>query len=100
VARAKYLCRRPVGQPAFYRQIAQMDMAHTDEVQPLYGAIRCPVALLWGVEDQWIPVARGRELAAMIPGCRLTEIPGCGHLVQEDAPEAIVAAALRFFAGD
>lgn len=87
----------PVGQPAFYRQIAQMDLKYTDSVQGRYGETRCPVKLLWGTEDRWIPVERGRELAAMIPACELTEIPGSGHLMQEDAPEAILAAALRFF---
>ncbi len=86
----------PVGQPAFYRQIAQMDLRYTDEVQDSYGALRCPVTLLWGVDDAWIPLARGRELAAMLPECALTEIPDCGHLVPEDAPEAIVATAYRF----
>jgi len=86
----------PVGQRAFYRQVAQMDLKFTDEIQDRYGVIRCPVMLLWGVEDEWIPIARGRELAAMV-GTRLIEIPEAGHLLQEDAPEAIVAAALRFF---
>ena len=75
-----------------------MDEKYTDAVQELYGSIRCPVKLLWGTADQWIPVDRGRELAAMIPGCEFTEIAGSGHLMQEDAPEVIVAAALRFFA--
>jgi pimeloyl-ACP methyl ester carboxylesterase len=88
----------PVGQPAFYRQIAQMDVKYTDEVQDRYGTIRCPVKLLWGAEDQWIPVERGRELASMIPNCDCSEIAGSGHLMQEDAPEAIIATALRFFA--
>jgi len=87
----------PVGQPAFYRQIAQMDLAHTDEVQDRYAEVRCPVRLLWGEADDWIPVERGGELAALIPGCEFSTIPDAGHLVQEDAPEAIVAAALRFF---
>jgi len=87
----------PVGQPAFYRQMAQMDIKYTDEVQGQYRNVRCPVRLLWGSEDKWIPIARGRELAAMIPQCSFTEIPGAGHLMQEDAPEAITAAALRFF---
>jgi pimeloyl-ACP methyl ester carboxylesterase len=86
-----------VGQPAFYRQIAQMDERFTDEVEGLYGGVRCPVRLLWGAKDEWIPVERGRRLAAMIPGCSLIEIPHAGHLMQEDAPEAIVSAALRFF---
>lgn len=89
----------PVGKPAFYRQIAQMDVKYTDEVQDRYAEIRCPVRLLWGTEDEWVPMERGHELAAMIPNCELTEIPSSGHLMQEDAPEAIVSAALRFFDG-
>jgi len=88
----------PVGQAAFYRQIAQMDIKYTDAVQDRYGDIRCPVKLLWGTEDQWIPIPQGRKLASMIANCDLTEIAGSGHLMQEDAPEAILAAALRFFA--
>jgi len=87
-----------IGQPAFYRQIAQMDQKYTDEVQGRYGELRCPARLLWGRDDQWIPIERGRELAALLPDCDLTEIDACGHLMQEDAPEAIIASALRFFA--
>jgi pimeloyl-ACP methyl ester carboxylesterase len=87
----------PVGKPAFYRQIAQMDQRYTDEVQGRYPTLRCPSRLLWGIEDGWIPVEKGRELASLLPECKLTEIPGCGHLMQEDAPEAIIAAALAFF---
>ena len=87
----------PEGQPAFYRQIAQMDQRFTDEIEPLYGTIRCPVSLLWGAEDAWLPVAQGRKLAGMIPGCAFREVPDAGHFMQEDAPEAIVAEALAFF---
>jgi pimeloyl-ACP methyl ester carboxylesterase len=87
----------PIGQPAFYRQIAQMDQLYTDEVEGAYGRMRCPVRLLWGIEDQWIPVERGRELARRMPGCVLIELPNCGHLMQEDAPEAVVATALTYF---
>jgi len=85
-----------LGQAAFYRQIAQMDQRYTDEVQPRYGKLGCPVSILWGDEDQWIPVDRGSELAAMIPGARFTRIPGSGHLMQEDAPEAIVSELMDF----
>jgi pimeloyl-ACP methyl ester carboxylesterase len=52
------------------------------------------VQILWGEEDQWIPLARGRQLAAAIPEARFQSVPKAGHLMQEDAPEAIVAAAL------
>jgi pimeloyl-ACP methyl ester carboxylesterase len=85
-----------MGQAAFYRQIAQMDRRYTDEVESRYGELRCPVMILWGEEDRWIPVERGRELMARIPNAILRCIPAAGHLVQEDAPEAIVAALLGF----
>jgi pimeloyl-ACP methyl ester carboxylesterase len=83
-----------VGQAAFYRQIAQMDQRYTDEVQPRYGELTCPVSILWGEEDGWIPVERGEELASLIPHARFTRVAGAGHLMQEDAPENIVAAIL------
>jgi pimeloyl-ACP methyl ester carboxylesterase len=89
--------RRGSAPSAFYRQIAQMDQRYTDEVQGSYGRLRCPVRLLWGVEDRWIPIERGRELAGLLPSCPLIEVPDCGHLMQEDAPEAVVAAAVGFF---
>jgi pimeloyl-ACP methyl ester carboxylesterase len=84
------------GQAAFYRQIAQMSDRYTDEVEQRYGEIRCPVSILWGECDEWIPLSRGRELASRIPNAAFRIIPETKHLVQEDAPEAIVAAVLDF----
>lgn len=84
------------GQAAFYRQIAQMDERYTREVEDLYPTVGCPVQILWGQDDQWIPIERGRALQQMIPGAQFQAIANAGHLVQEDAPEAIVAAMLRF----
>ncbi|WP_394827771.1 alpha/beta fold hydrolase [Pendulispora albinea] len=84
------------GQPAFYRQIAQMSDRYTDEIEHRYNEIRCPVAILWGARDAWIPTERGRALAQRIPNSTLRVVPDAGHLVQEDAPEAIVATVLDF----
>jgi pimeloyl-ACP methyl ester carboxylesterase len=85
------------GQAAFYRQIAQMDEKYTDEIAARLGEIRCPTQILWGLDDQWIAPASGRRLQSLIPGATLHEVPGSGHLMQEDAPEAIVAAVLTFW---
>jgi pimeloyl-ACP methyl ester carboxylesterase len=83
------------GQPAFYRQIAQMDLAFTDEVEGMYQRLDCPVSVLWGTRDQWVPYETGRKLAALISDRDCTPIAEAGHLVQEDRPEAIVAAILK-----
>jgi len=71
-----------------------MNDRYTDEVERRYGEVRCPATILWGEADGWIPHTRGADLAQRIPGAELRLIPGAGHLVQEDAPEAIVAAVL------
>lgn len=84
------------GKAAFYRQIAQMDERYTNEITGLYPTVRCPVSILWGEDDQWIPVEFGRRLQRAIPGSVLHVVGDAGHLVQEDAPEAIVAALLGF----
>ncbi|MBC9729862.1 alpha/beta fold hydrolase [Streptomyces sp. TRM68367] len=85
-----------LGRPAFYRQIAQADQRHTDEVQDRYAEIGLPTLVCWGEDDIWIPVAKGRELAALIPDARFEPIAGAGHLVQEDTPAELTAALLTF----
>ncbi|MGV9788251.1 alpha/beta fold hydrolase [Streptomyces sp. NPDC003435] len=85
-----------LGQPAFYRQIAQADQCYTDEVQGRYDELDLPTLICWGQDDTWIPAAKGHELAARIPGARLEPIAGAGHLVQEDAPAELTAALVEF----
>lgn len=85
------------GKPAIYRQIAQMDTKYTDEIEPYLGQMRCPVSLLWGEDDAWIPPANAEYLAQNLRVERFHRVANSGHLVQEDAPEAIVAEACAFF---
>ncbi|MFI1433531.1 alpha/beta fold hydrolase [Streptomyces lydicus] len=88
------------GQPAFYRQIQQNDQRFTDEIQGRYGELGLPTLICWGAQDSWIPVAKGHELAARIPGAQLRLIEGAGHLVQEDAPAELTAALADFLGAD
>ncbi|RVD65480.1 alpha/beta hydrolase [Mesorhizobium sp. M7A.F.Ca.ET.027.03.2.1] len=85
------------GQKAFWRQIAQMDDKYSREVEWRYDEIRCPVTILWGEDDEWIPLDDGRELARRIPGAPFITVPNAKHLVQEDAPEAIISTVLDFW---
>lgn len=85
------------GKPAIYRQVAQMDTKYTDEIAPYLSQMRCPVSLLWGEDDDWIPLENAEYLASNLGVERLSMVPNSGHLVQEDAPEAIVAEAHAFF---
>ncbi|MEV4776370.1 alpha/beta fold hydrolase [Microbacterium sp. LWH12-1.2] len=80
-----------LGQPAFYRQIAQADERYTTEMEPLYSTIDEPVHIIWGADDTWIPVDRAHRLNSMIPGSTLTVVERAGHLIQLDAPAQLGA---------
>jgi pimeloyl-ACP methyl ester carboxylesterase len=45
-----------------------------------------PITYLWGTEDRFVPVERGRRLASDI-GADFYEIPDAGHLIWLDQPE-------------
>lgn len=79
------------GRGSFYRQFAQADERYTAEVEPQLDAMRCPVNILWGEDDPWIPIARGRDLHALMLGATFMSLPGVGHLPQLEAPEQVLA---------
>jgi pimeloyl-ACP methyl ester carboxylesterase len=84
------------GQAAFYRQIVQASQQYTDEVEPRYANIRCPVQILWGEEDVWIPFATGERLHQAIPHSQFCPVAKAGHLSQLDAPVTIASCVMRF----
>lgn len=84
------------GSGSFYRQFAQADEKYTAEIEPLFGEIRCPVKVIWGVDDPWIPIARGEELHRRIGQDNFAAIPGVGHLPQIEAPEKLLRTLSDF----
>ncbi len=83
------------GQVGFYRQIAQANEKYTSEMEALYPHIRCPVSILWGENDGWIPLANGRRLHKEIPQSSFTVVPGAGHLAQMEAPDFVNQAIVK-----
>lgn len=67
----------------------------------LLGQIVCPVQVIWGSRDP-LPYpdvqARVDIVRAAMPGARTDVIPGAGHWVQYEAPDAVNRAMLDFLA--
>lgn len=83
------------GTGSFYRQFAQADERYTAEIEPQFHTIRCPVDILWGENDPWIPIARGRALHGLIPEAGFTALPGLGHLPQLEDPQTVLKHVQR-----
>jgi pimeloyl-ACP methyl ester carboxylesterase len=60
--------------------------------------LRIPFLIGWGEQDRVTPLWLGQRLAHEIPAARFERIPGAGHLVVDDAPDA-VGRLLASFAG-
>lgn len=86
--------RGEAGQSGFYRQIAQSDTSAIEEIQNRYGPMEGDVNIVWAEQDSFIPISQGEQLACLLKADSFIRIPSAAHIVQEDAPEAIVAALL------
>ncbi len=86
------------GRSSFYRQFAQADERYTAEVEPLFGKIRCPVKIIWGEDDPWIPLARGNALHELIPQASFDTLSCVGHLPQLEAPARVLEHLGAFLA--
>lgn len=61
-------------------------------------ALTCPVDLVWGADDDQVPVEVAERVRALVPGADLRILPGVGHLLPTEAPDAlrdVVLAGLR-----
>ncbi|MGF1515945.1 MAG: alpha/beta fold hydrolase [Elainellaceae cyanobacterium] len=88
------------GRSSFYRQFAQADEKYTAEVEPLFGEIRCPVKIIWGKDDPWIPLKRGRALHGLIPQAAFETLDQVGHLPQLETPALVLNQLIGFLADE
>ena len=85
------------GANSFYRQFAQADERYTAEIEAQFGEVRCPVKIVWGEEDPWIPLERGKALHQLMHKAEFATIPGAGHLPQLEKTDAVLREVLQFF---
>lgn len=54
--------------------------------------VKAPATVVLGERDMMTPAKSGRELAAAIPGARVTVLPGAGHMLMSERPDEVLAA--------
>lgn len=58
--------------------------------------ITIPTLVVWGGNDELLPLEQGRAYAAGIAGAKLVIVPECGHAPSAEKPKEFLAAALPF----
>jgi pimeloyl-ACP methyl ester carboxylesterase len=59
--------------------------------------IHCPTLLVWGENDQVLPVEQARLALGRLPRAELKTIPNCGHVPQLECPQGFLVATHQFF---
>jgi len=60
------------------------------------GKITAPTLIIWGAQDELIPLPAGQKINALIKGSRLVTFEKCGHVPQEEMPERVVQQISNF----
>ncbi len=90
LVRSTMLDVRPTGTLPMLTAFAEADLR---EVMP---TIAAPTLLLYGTEDVRSPREVADALHAAIPDSEMVQLPGVGHLINLEAPEAFNADVRRF----
>ncbi len=85
-----------LGQDVFLQQCHALNTRM--DYRPLLSKIHCPTLVLCGEEDKICPAWLHEKLAEEIAGSTLAIIPGSGHMVPMEAPEAVSSAMLSWLA--
>jgi len=83
-----------MGQEVFDAQINAL--VTRPEVEELLGQIACPTLVMTGELDEWAPPAQHEGIASRIANSQLVVVPGAGHMIQLEAPEAVNEAISRW----
>jgi pimeloyl-ACP methyl ester carboxylesterase len=72
--------------------------AGINPIEPEINRIGQPTLIIWGAEDELIPLEAGRRLNSLITNSRLVVFDKCGHLPQAEMPERFVNEVRNFAA--
>jgi pimeloyl-ACP methyl ester carboxylesterase len=66
---------------------------------PMLGKIRVPTLVVWGAQDQIMPIECGHLYQQAIPGATLRVIDHCGHWAHFEQPQVLAEIIREFVAG-
>jgi 3-oxoadipate enol-lactonase len=78
--------------------VRQLEASSRHDARERLRSVSVPTHVIGAEHDILVPVWKSEELAALIPGARLTVLPGAPHGVNVEAAEAFNRAVLDFIA--
>lgn len=97
----QYLERLKIeGASRAYRGLTTPLVEHPDSRPVRFEDLDLPVLVIWGEDDQLIPVIEGRAASEQMPQARFVAIQNCGHAPMEEQPQEFLDSVLPFLDHD
>jgi pimeloyl-ACP methyl ester carboxylesterase len=91
--------RTAAGKHAIIHSARQIMPEGLDEISARYKTITMPTLIMWCDHDRIVPLDVGLKLRRTLPNSSLRIVDGCGHMPQEEQPDATLSY-LQDFLGD
>jgi 3-oxoadipate enol-lactonase len=76
-------------------RIDALAMLRDLDLRPVLASIHVPTVVVAGTHDQLTPLPGNELIAELIPGAKLEVLPGMGHMLVFEAPEAVTDAIVQ-----
>jgi non-heme chloroperoxidase len=70
----------------------RMRIFETETIEAVLPEVDVPIRVLWGTEDTAAPAWHGQLIVDRAPRADLVRLPGIGHMVNWEAPDAVINA--------
>jgi pimeloyl-ACP methyl ester carboxylesterase len=77
-------------------RIAWKPYMYNPTLPHLLGAVAAPALVVWGRQDQIVPLECGERYAKALPRARLEIVDGAGHVVDMEKPDVLASLVTRF----
>jgi pimeloyl-ACP methyl ester carboxylesterase len=91
--------RKPLQAINWESALYEFTIAPRIAINDRLGAINLPVLIVTGDDDRIVPTENSIRLKDDIPASSLIVFPACGHVPQEECPDAFMQAVIEFVQG-
>jgi pimeloyl-ACP methyl ester carboxylesterase len=92
--------KKPGAKQTILQTARQVIPSDIEGLSQKYSQIATPTLILWGEEDELVPLSMGQRLHIAIPDSKLMVFENIGHAPQEEHPAGVLSAVEAFLADE